>query len=365
MLAVYDSEIGQFSNNYTKISATTGTHYVVSYSSLENTLKINDTTYNNEADTSTSGTFKIFGTTGHYAYGRLSYLKVYNLSTNQLIFDLIPCYTNQSVTNNGITYDSGTIGLYDRVNNRFYINSGTGVFTKGSDVILKEEFALKGELTNIITNPQEPATEQLSKIEIDGTVYQISVEGQGLTLLWTNENYSSSFAAQTIALTLTSYDAAMIVLSDDTGVAHQSSFLYLRDNLPYRATISSEGFLTYRDITVTNFGVVFSGGLVSSTYNSTPTANNNYCIPYQIYGVRFSAGNSSGGGSNVIGNPTGIITEMLNKISIDNTIYGIPQPTTVQANPEGIITQELSSILIGQEKYKVAAETGLEIIRRV
>ena len=110
---------------------------------------------------------------------------------------------------------------------------------------------------------------------------------------------------------------------------------------------------------------MFGNGLVSSTYDSTPTTDNDYCIPYQIYGVRFSAGSGSGGGSNVIGNPTGIATETLQKISIDNTIYGIPPQTIVQANPEGGGVTELTSILIGQEKYRIAAETGLEIIRRV
>lgn len=366
LLTVYDGEIGQFSNNYTKITATTGTHYEISYSSIENTLKINDTTYNNEADTSTSGTFNIFGTTSHYAYGRLSYLKIYNLTNNSLIYDLVPCYTNQLVTLDGTTYSNGTIGLYDAVNNTFYVNQGTGVFTKGDDIILRQEFALKGDLTNIITNPQAEATEQLSKIEIDGTVYQISVEGQGLTLLWTNEYYSSSFSAQTIPLTLTSWDGVIIIFSDDTGVAHQSSFLHLRDNLPYRATISSEGFLTYRDTTVTNFGVVFGDGLVASTYDSTPTTDNSYCIPYQIYGVRFASGSgSSGGGSNVIGNPTGIATETLQKISINNTIYGIPPQTIVEANPVGGGVEELTSILIGNTKYQIAADSGLEIIRSV
>ena len=203
LFTVYDGEIGQFSNNYTKISATTGTPYEISYSSIENTLKINDTDYSNEADTSTSGTFNIFGTTSHYAYGRLSYLKIYNLTTNALIYDLIPCYTNQSITIHGTTYASGVIGLYDGVSDDFYINQGTGNFTKGEDIILRQEFALKGDLTNIVTNPQAEATQQLSKIEIDGTVYQISVEGQGLNLLWTNTYYSSSFSSQTVALTLT------------------------------------------------------------------------------------------------------------------------------------------------------------------
>lgn len=54
--------------------------------------------------------------------GRLQLCKIYNKNT--LIRDFIPCYRKSD----------NVIGLYDRINDKFYINSGTGTFTKGEDV---------------------------------------------------------------------------------------------------------------------------------------------------------------------------------------------------------------------------------------
>jgi len=51
---------------------------------------------------------------------------------------LIPCYCTTTVTaykgTTQTTATSGTIGMYDINNNKFYINSGSGTFTKGADV---------------------------------------------------------------------------------------------------------------------------------------------------------------------------------------------------------------------------------------
>ena len=54
---------------------------------------------------------------------KLHYGKIYD-STNTLIREFIPCYRKSD----------NVIGLYDKVNNVFYTNNGTGTFTKGSDV---------------------------------------------------------------------------------------------------------------------------------------------------------------------------------------------------------------------------------------
>ena len=56
------------------------------------------------------------------AMGKLYSFKLYR--GNTLLLDLIPCYRK---------YDN-TIGLYDIINNTFYVNAGTGNFTKGNDV---------------------------------------------------------------------------------------------------------------------------------------------------------------------------------------------------------------------------------------
>ena len=54
--------------------------------------------------------------------GKIYYCKIYD--NDVLVRDFIPCYRKSD----------NVIGLYDKVNNVFYTNSGTGIFTKGLDV---------------------------------------------------------------------------------------------------------------------------------------------------------------------------------------------------------------------------------------
>ena len=54
---------------------------------------------------------------------KLYYAKIYD-SSKVLVRDFVPCYRKSD----------GEIGLYDRVENKFYTNAGTGVFLKGNDV---------------------------------------------------------------------------------------------------------------------------------------------------------------------------------------------------------------------------------------
>lgn len=60
------------------------------------------------------------GTTTNGWGGKLYYVKIYD--NNMLVRDFIPCYRNSD----------NEVGLYDLVNNVFYTNQGTGVFTYGS-----------------------------------------------------------------------------------------------------------------------------------------------------------------------------------------------------------------------------------------
>ncbi len=62
-----------------------------------------------------------------YSYLKLYSLKIYE--NDKLIRDFIPCYKIS---------DENNIGLYDRVEQRFYGNDGTGSFLKGADVYVSE-----------------------------------------------------------------------------------------------------------------------------------------------------------------------------------------------------------------------------------
>ena len=49
--------------------------------------------------------------------------------------NFIPCYSTTTVTDvDGISRPKDTIGLYDTVEGKFYVNKGTGTFLKGADV---------------------------------------------------------------------------------------------------------------------------------------------------------------------------------------------------------------------------------------
>ena len=60
---------------------------------------------------------------GYCTIAKLYYGKIYD-STNTLVREFIPCYRKAD----------NVIGLYDKVNDVFYTNAGTGSFTKGNDV---------------------------------------------------------------------------------------------------------------------------------------------------------------------------------------------------------------------------------------
>lgn len=108
----------------------------------KNKYYINGVEYNSSALTGTfSSARKIF----IFALNRASILrdsnaqkKLYSMTiteNNTAIREFLPCYTTKTVTDvDGKTCPSGTIGLYDLVEDQFYTNQGTGEFLKGEDV---------------------------------------------------------------------------------------------------------------------------------------------------------------------------------------------------------------------------------------
>ena len=105
---------------------TIGNINTVSYSRNSNewvgTLNGETVTFNTNISADNPTTFKILSR-GDVTLG--SYVSIYRLKlfeNNILTMDLIPCYRNSD----------NVIGMYDIVNNIFYINSGTGNFTYGS-----------------------------------------------------------------------------------------------------------------------------------------------------------------------------------------------------------------------------------------
>ena len=63
---------------------------------------------------------------------------------------------------------------------------------------------------------------------------------------------------------------------------------------------------------------------------------------------------ASGGGTTVVANPTGNATEILNKVTIDSTIYNFSSGTAVVGNPSDVATETLNIITIGTTVYNFA-----------
>ena len=84
----------------------------------------NETTTRTGTNLLTGYNFKLLGGIEGYTGGSTLYsCKIYN-SSNVLIRNFVPCYRKSD----------NVIGLYDLVGKQFYTNSGSGTFTKGSDV---------------------------------------------------------------------------------------------------------------------------------------------------------------------------------------------------------------------------------------
>ena len=72
-------------------------------------------------------------------FNKKSKMKLYSAcfydNNNIIIGNFIPCYCTTAVTDvNGKACQSGTAGLYDTVEGKFYTNQGTGEFIVGEDV---------------------------------------------------------------------------------------------------------------------------------------------------------------------------------------------------------------------------------------
>ena len=112
------------------------------------------------------------------------------------------------------------------------------------------------------------------------------------TLLWTNASPTSAFAAQTISLDLSGYDAVEIVSRFTTSNIGQTvekcevgSRVFVEKF--YNATsTSAHATIMHRQIDVSSDGVTFANAKTKVVDENTSTTNNSVLIPYKIYGIK-------------------------------------------------------------------------------
>ena len=115
--------------------------------------------------------------------------------------------------------------------------------------------------------------------------------GVSMKSLWANASPTSDFAAQTISLNLNGYEYVLVRYLYSTGYQSQNQIAIVKVGrdayLTFTGVASTNVYLSQRTISVGSDSVTF-GKPVYKTYASTsnPTANNKYCIPVEIIGIK-------------------------------------------------------------------------------
>ena len=108
----------------------------------------------------------------------------------------------------------------------------------------------------------------------------------GMDLLWTNASPTSSFAAQTINLSLNNYRFIAIdyVYSTTSQEKRPLDVIINTENSGYIQMYQSKfEFLIRRKYTILSNGIAFSSGEQAA---SSTTTKNDYAIPVHIYGIK-------------------------------------------------------------------------------
>lgn len=125
---------------------TTGQHHLL-YNGDNNSVIMDGTTLESGRSIASYSNLLIGKRNSANFEGKIYYVKIINKSTGDAVRELIPCYRKSDME----------VGLYDMVDDAFYVNSGTGTITQGPEILPSEE----GKLPS--------AYKQVEYIESDGT----------------------------------------------------------------------------------------------------------------------------------------------------------------------------------------------------
>lgn len=108
--------------------------------------------------------------------------------------------------------------------------------------------------------------------------------GMKIDLLWTNPSPTSAFSAQTLSIDMNNYNMIFVIATSrtDLDVRFSSSFKVGSYTARLCSTFTGTNVYTTRNVNLTPTSLGFEGG-----YNGS-TANNSYCIPMYIYGIKMS-----------------------------------------------------------------------------
>lgn len=118
-------------------------------------------------------------------------------------------------------------------------------------------------------------------------------KGEYKTLLWTNPNPTSNFAAQTVLLDLSGCDAVDVVavVSRTSGKMGTCRLYFGAPVSQSLVFLGDDATKHTRDLTLYTDGITFQNGYYQyMTSGSSKTTDSGQAIPYKIYGVKLVGG---------------------------------------------------------------------------
>ena len=186
---------------------------------------------------------------------------------------------NITLTADDISTDATNISIQDALDD--YVHVGTSAPTDPT--------------TKIWLDTDEPGMSGVSSVNGKTGTVVLDLDDIGfMTLLWTNASPSSSFAAQTVSLDLSGYDAVFVISNmmttgeNNTGVFVKKGLATETNIVMYGAIVAASAMTVQRrGVTATDTGVVFSDAkLKAATSTSAGSTENSRCIPLYIFGIK-------------------------------------------------------------------------------
>lgn len=198
--------------------------------------------------------------------------------TVQSVNEVLPDQNgNITLTADDIGTDATNISIQDALDDYVYV--GTSAPTDPT--------------TKIWLDTDEPGMSAVSSV--NGKTGTVVIDDIPMTLLWelANPNFPNvgGFAAQTIQIDLSDYDAVLIFCLSYNNENPTVSAICLkgyvsRINRTNPTDSSAKMYSAHRDATVSATGVVFADAMQSSA-SSNGSANNDAIIPFRIYGLKW------------------------------------------------------------------------------
>ena len=192
------------------------------------------------------------------------------------------------------TYISKSVPVFDAAKN----GNCFAFFGTATDGLTSPKLIINGELAlgtalSIANGGTGAKTAAAARANLGVTVANLGLTGAEIRkLLWTNASPTSNFAAQTVSLALSGYDAVEIVSRFTTSNIGQTvdkcevgSRVFVEKF--YNATsTSAHATIMHRQIDFGSDSVIFADAKSKVTDENKSTTKNSLLIPYKIYGIK-------------------------------------------------------------------------------